>query len=359
MFQTGFDEPLLTAMYVDKKLAGIAAVQTLSRLNRAYPGKCEVCVLDFANNEGDVADAFAKYYRTTLLAGETDPNKLHDLIAVMEGYEVYAGSDVERVVRRFLEGAERPLLDPTLDACAARYMELEVGEQIAFKSAAKNFVRTYQFLAMILSSSNAAWEKMSIFLHLLVPKLPSPPEEDLAEGILETVDLGSYRNAAREAIAILCADEDAVLSPVPTGSAAHPREPELDPLSEIVAAFNKSFGNIVWTEDDEVRRQIYTLPAQVAQDSAYRNAMKNSDAQNARTESDRILDEIIYKNLEDYLKVVQHMQSTPGFKERLRDFVFDTTYNGGGVPRVPEQYVPYAEQSREAADREDRFGKRS
>ena len=368
MFQTGFDEPLLTAMYVDKKLAGIAAVQTLSRLNRAYPGKREVCVLDFANNEGDVADAFAKYYRTTLLAGETDPNKLHDLIAVMEGYEVYAGSDVERVVRRFLEGAERPLLDPTLDACAARYMELEVGEQIAFKSAAKNFVRTYQFLAMILSSSNAAWEKMSIFLHLLVPKLPSPPEEDLAEGILETVDLGSYRNAAREAIAILCADEDAVLSPVPTGSAAHPTAPELDPLSEIVAAFNKSFGNIVWTEDDEVRRQIYSLPAQVAQDRAYRNAMKNSDAQNARTESDRVLQDIIYKNIEDYLKLILHMQSTPGFEDRLRDFVFDTTYNGGGVPRVPtlpydphepERYAPYAEQSREAADREDRFGKRS
>lgn len=359
MFQTGFDEPLLTAMYVDKKLAGISAVQTLSRLNRAYPGKREVCVLDFANNEGDVADAFAKYYRTTLLAGETDPNKLHDLIAVMKGYEVYEESDVERVVRLFLDGAERPLLDPTLDACAAHYMALEVRDRIAFKSAAKNFVRTYHFLAMILPFGNAAWEKLSIFLHLLVPKLPAPPEEDLAEGILETVDLGSYRNAAQDAIAILCADEDAVLSPVPTGSATRPREPELDPLSEIVAAFNKSFGNIVWTEDDEVRRQIYTLPAQVAQDSAYRNAMKNSDAQNARTESDRILDEIIYKNLEDYLKVVQHMQSTPGFKERLRDFVFDTTYNGGGVPRVPEQYVPYAEQSREAADREEGFGRRS
>lgn len=358
MFQTGFDEPLLTAMYVDKKLAGISAVQTLSRLNRAYPGKREVCVLDFANNEGDVADAFAKYYRTTLLAGETDPNKLHDLIAVMKGYEVYEESDVERVVRLFLDGAERPLLDPTLDACAAHYMALEVRDRIAFKSAAKNFVRTYHFLAMILPFGNAAWEKLSIFLHLLVPKLPSPPEEDLAEGILETVDLGSYRNAAQDAIAILCADEDAVLSPVPTGSATRPREPELDPLSEIVAAFNKSFGNIVWTEDDEVRRQIYTLPAQVAQDSAYRNAMKNSDAQNARTESDRILDEIIYKNLEDYLKVVQHMQSTPGFKERLRDFVFDTTYNGGGVPRVPEQYAPYAEQSREAADREEGFGRR-
>ncbi|EJP33117.1 hypothetical protein HMPREF1147_1833 [Selenomonas sp. FOBRC9] len=242
-----------------------------------------------------------------------------------------------------------------------------MGEQIAFKSAAKNFVRTYQFLAMILSSSNAAWEKMSIFLHLLVPKLPAPPEEDLAEGILETIDLGSYRNAAREAIVILCADEDAVLSSVPTGSAAHPTARELDPLSEIVAAFNKSFGNIVWTEDDEVRRQIYSLPVQVAQDRAYRNAMKNSDAQNARTESDRVLQDIIYKNIEDYLKLILHMQSTPGFEDRLRDFVFDTTYNGGGVPRVPtlpydphepERYAPYAEQSREAADREEGFGRR-
>jgi len=362
MFQTGFDEPLLTAMYVDKKLSGIAAVQTLSRLNRAYPGKREVCVLDFANNEGDVADAFARYYRTTLLAGETDPNKLHDLIAVMEGYEVYTESDVERVVRLFLEGAERPLLDPTLDACAARYMGLEVRDQVAFKSAAKNFVRTYNFLAMILPSGNIEWEKLSIFLHLLVPKLPAPPEEDLSEGILETVDLGSYRNAARDAIAILCADEDAVLSPVPTGSPAHLQEPALDPLSEIVAEFNKAFGNIAWTEDDEVRRQIYTLPARVAQDEAYRNAMRNSDAQNARAESDRALTSIIFGDTDAYLKLVRQVQADPRFADRLKDFIFDMTYRRGGVPDAPKflgethataPYAPYAEQSGEATARED------
>lgn len=105
MFQTGFDEPLLQTMYVDKPLYDIAAVQTLSRLNRAYPGKDEVYVLDFANKTSVIEEAFSKFYRTTILSGETDPNKLYDLITIMEEYQVYDDSDVEKLVDLFLSGA--------------------------------------------------------------------------------------------------------------------------------------------------------------------------------------------------------------------------------------------------------------
>lgn len=104
-FQTGFDEPLLQTMYVDKPLYDIAAVQTLSRLNRAYPGKDEVYVLDFANKTSVIEEAFSKFYRTTILSGETDPNKLYDLITIMEEYQVYDDSDVEKLVDLFLSGA--------------------------------------------------------------------------------------------------------------------------------------------------------------------------------------------------------------------------------------------------------------
>lgn len=96
MFQTGFDEPLLQTMYVDKTLYDIAAVQTLSRLNRAYPGKDEVYVLDFANKTSVIEEAFSKFYRTTILSGETDPNKLYDLITIMEEYQIYDDKDVEK-----------------------------------------------------------------------------------------------------------------------------------------------------------------------------------------------------------------------------------------------------------------------
>ena len=150
MFQTGFDEPLLQTMYVDKPLSDIAAVQSLSRLNRAAPGKDEVYVLDFANKAETIEKAFSRFYRTTILSGETDPNKLYDLISLMEDYQVYDHSDVEKVVDLFLSGGERDRLDPLLDSCVVLYDQLETEDQIQFKSAAKAFVRTYGFLGSIL-----------------------------------------------------------------------------------------------------------------------------------------------------------------------------------------------------------------
>nr|HDM59795.1 type I restriction endonuclease subunit R [Bacillota bacterium] len=193
-FQTGYDEPLLHTMYVDKQLAGIKAVQTLSRLNRAHPQKSDTFVLDFMNDADTIMKAFSDYYRTTILSEETDPNKLHDLKATLDGYQVYGWSQVEHLVELFLGGADRDKLDPILDACVAVYNnDLDEDEQVDFKGKAKAFVRTYQFLASILPYTNAEWEKLSIFLNFLTPKLPVPKEDDLAKGILETIDMDSYR----------------------------------------------------------------------------------------------------------------------------------------------------------------------
>ena len=135
------------------------------------------------------------------------------------GYQVYDDSDVEKLVDLFLSGAERDRLDPILDACTAVYKQLELDDQIKFKSAAKSFVRTYGFLGAILPYGNVDWEKLSIFLNLLIPKLPSPRDDDLSEGILQTIDLSSYRNEAQEAIAIKLEDADAEIAPVPAGKA--------------------------------------------------------------------------------------------------------------------------------------------
>lgn len=346
MFQTGFDEPLLQTMYVDKPLSDIAAVQTLSRLNRAAPGKDEVYVLDFANKAETIEKAFSRFYRTTILSGETDPNKLYDLISLMEGYQVYDHSDVEKVVDLFLSGGERDRLDPLLDSCVVLYGQLETEDQIQFKSAAKAFVRTYGFLGSILPYGNAAWEKLSIFLNLLIPKLPSPQTDDLSEGILSTVDLDSYRNEAREAVAIRLEDEDAEIAPVPTGKVGHIVEPEMDPLSHIISEFNGMFGNIQWNDADNVQRQLLQIPAMVSRDEKYRNAMKNSDEQEARTESERALQQAIFSIMADNMELFKQFQDNPSFKKWLTDMVFNLTYNKEGksyeVPgncqySIPEQ----------------------
>lgn len=340
MFQTGFDEPLLQTMYVDKPLYDIAAVQTLSRLNRACPGKDEVYVLDFANKTATIEEAFSKFYRTTILSSETNPDKLHDLINVIESYQVYDSDDVEHVVDLFLNGAERDRLDPLLDPCVSIYNELEVDDQIEFKSAAKSFVRTYGFLGAILPYGNVEWEKRSIFLNLLIPKLPSPCEGDLSEGILSAIDLDSYRNEAQEAVDIKLEDEDAEIDPVPAGIVGHITEPELDPLSEIISEFNDLFGNIQWNDADNAQRQILQIPTMVSRDKKYQNAMRNSDEQEARTESERALQNVIFSIMSDNMELFKQFQDNSSFKKWLTNMVFNQTYNKQGKPLEAPDNVP-------------------
>ena len=332
MFQTGFDEPLLHTMYVDKMLYDIKAVQTLSRLNRCHLKKYDTFVLDFANKPEIIEESFSRYYRTTILSGETDPNKLYDLVATMEGYQVYSGDDVEHLVNLYLNGADRDKLDPTLDACTALYKQLETDDQIKFKSAAKAFCRTYGFLGAILPYGNADWERLSIFLNLLIPKLPSPREDDLSQGILEAIDLESYRNEARESISIKLEDSDSEVAPVPAGKVGHIIEPEMDLLSVILSDFNNMFGNINWNDADNVRRQILEIPAMVSRDEKYQNAMKNSDEQSARLESERALQQVIFAIMADNMELFKQFQDNPSFKKWLSDLVFNLTYNKEGKP---------------------------
>lgn len=357
MFQTGFDEPLLHTMYVDKMLCDIKAVQTLSRLNRCHPMKHDTFVLDFANKPAMIEQSFSRYYRTTLLSGETDPNKLYDLIATMEEYQVYSTDHVEKLVDLYLNGAERDRLDPILDACTAVYKNLDTEEQIKFKSSAKSFCRTYGFLGAILPYGDADWEKLSIFLNLLIPKLPSPRDDDFSEGILDVIDLDSYRLEAQESMSIKLEDADAEVAPVPAGSAGHIVNPEMNLLSIILNDFNDMFGNIDWKEPDNVRRQIIAIPDMVAKDEKYQNAMKNSDKQNARMESERALQQVIFSVMADNMELFKQFQDNPSFKKWLSDMVFNMTYepNAGSkivkypepqttMSMVAEDTVPYGEK---------------
>jgi len=332
-FQTGYDEPLLHTMYVDKQLAGIKAVQTLSRLNRAHPQKSDTFVLDFMNDADTIMEAFSDYYRTTILSEETDPNKLHDLKATLDGYQVYGWSQVEQLVELFLGGTDRDKLDPILDACVAVYNnDLDEDEQVDFKGKAKAFVRTYQFLASILPYTNAEWEKLSIFLNFLTPKLPAPKEDDLAKGILEAIDMDSYRVEMREALKISLPDEDGEVGPVPTSGGGRKPEPELDKLSNIIKTFNDLFGNIEWKDADRIRQVIAEeLPAKVAADKAYQNAMRNSDKAAARLEHDRALQKVVISMLADHTELFKQFSDNPSFKKWLSDTIFGVTYEEAGL----------------------------
>jgi type I restriction enzyme R subunit len=324
-FQTGYDEPLLHTMYVDKPLSGIKAVQTLSRLNRAHPEKHDVFVLDFQNNTETITAAFSDYYRTTVLSEETDPNKLHDLKTALDNAQVYSPEQVQTLVDLFLSDAKRDKLDPILDTCVAVYKEqLDEDGQVDFKGKAKAFVRTYDFLASIIPYTNREWERLSIALNLLIPKLPAPKEEDLSKGILEAIDMDSYRVEKKAAMKIALPDDNAEIGPVPIEGGSHKREPELDRLSNILKAFNDNFGTL-FTDADRVGRRIKEdIAPKVAADPAYQNAKKNTPNA-ARIEHDKALAKAMLTLLKDDTQVYKQFVENESFHRFVTDMVYSIT----------------------------------
>ena len=329
-FQTGYDEPLLHTMYVDKTLSGIRAVQTLSRLNRSHPKKHDVFVLDFMNDTDAIQDAFSDYYRTTILSDETDPDKLHDLKADLDGYQVYSDERIDELVELYLDGADRDRLDPILDSCVATYVsELDEDGQVDFKGKAKGFCRAYAFLSQVLPYGDVGWEKLSIFLNFLVPKLPAPVEEDLSKGILEVIDMDSYRVEKQAAESILLADEDAEIYPAPATGGGYIAEPDLNPLSAILEQFNRMWGT-EFTDADQVGQLIAGIPERVEAEQAYRNARQYSDEANARVEHDRVLEHVLIEMLQCSTELYKEFSENESFKRWLMDMSFNATYQ----PRV-------------------------
>ncbi len=323
-FQTGYDEPLLHTMYVDKPLAGIKAVQTLSRLNRAHPQKRDCFVLDFQNNSEAITFAFQDYFRTTLLAEETDPNKLHDLKAALDAAQVYTPEQVNRFVALFLSDAERDQLDPILDACVPAYKALDEDGQVDFKAKAKVFCRTYSFLSSIIPYSNAEWEKLSILLNLLLPKLPAPIDEDLSKGILEAIDMDSYRVEKKAVLKIALVDEDAEIEPVPTDASGHKPEPEMDRLSNILKTFNEQFSTL-FTDTDRVAKRIRDdIVPRVAADPGYQNAMANTP-HTARMAHDLALGKVMQILLRDDTQVYKQFVENESFRRFIGDMVYELT----------------------------------
>lgn len=307
-FQTGYDQPLLHTMYVDKQLSGVKAVQTLSRLNRCHPKKQYTFVLDFANDPEMIQKAFQDYYKTTVLVGESDVNKLNDLTETIEGFCFYTQDDVDRVVELKLTGNDddRPAMDAVLDGVTERFKEeLNEDEQIVCKSGIKNFNRCYPYFSSIMPFESAEWEKQYIFYSLLVKKLPKLKIDDFTEGLIDNIDFDKYRIVKEEERQIVLENENAEVAPVPVGHGTGKPVPEMEALSTIVKDFNELFGNIDWKNRDEVQRQINELPARIASSVDFANAVKNGDSQVAQITFNDDMIAIVAAMLEEKTEFVQ------------------------------------------------------
>ncbi len=229
------------------------------------------------------------------------------------------------IVELFLGGADRDKLDPILDTCVAVYVDrLDEDGQVDFKGKAKVFCRTYSFLSSVIPYSNAEWEKLSILLNLLTPKLPAPEEEDLSMGILEAIDMDSYRVEKKAAMKIALADNGAEIEPVPTDVHGHKSEPELDRLSNILKTFNEQFGTL-FTDTDRVAKRIRDdIAPKVAAAVAYQNAKENTP-HTARMAHDQALAKVMQHLLKDDTQVYKQFVENDSFKRFVGDMVYAIT----------------------------------
>ncbi|MEA1945271.1 MAG: type I restriction endonuclease subunit R, partial [Euryarchaeota archaeon] len=326
-FQTGFDQPLLHTMYVDKKLGGVHAVQTLSRLNRTHPDKEDTMVLDFANEAEEIRKSFQPYYEATLLTEQTDPNKLYDFERMLNDYHIFGRSDVDSFASVYFskKGKQEKIhaiLNPVID----RYLGRDEDERYDFKDHLVSYVRLFAFLSQIITFTDADLEKLYQFSRHLLQKLPVPRDK-LPVEITENINMDSYRIQQTSSGAIMLMGEDGELQPISELGTGRSSEEELAPLSEIVHYMNEHYGT-EFTDVDKVKyfaedmeRRLTGNDALVMASNPDINSRENFRLAFNEFFSDT-LEGMIDSNFEIYKKVVDDEE----FGELFRAVMFDRTY---------------------------------
>lgn len=337
-FQTGFDQPLLHTMYVDKKLSGLQAVQTLSRLNRSHPAKHDTFVLDFFNEAEEIKEAFEPYITSTILSEATDPNKLNDLESDLEVLAVYTPEDVDRFFEALINDKGREVSDPQLDALATIFNDFSDDQKVEFKSKAKVFTRTYDYLSKIIDFEKEYWEKLYWLLKNLIPKLKIKETEDGEDDILETVDINSFRPSRGTKTKIYLSDDGAEIAPIPVeGESGVPKENEKDTLENIINEFNDRFGNIDWKEPDKVKKTLTKDIPQLMQDNKkLMRIVASSDTQNARITADKQLRDTMLGLMKSQTEIYKKFTGDDDFKQQYQEFIFDFLRNESGIENISQ-----------------------
>lgn len=319
-YQTGFDQPLLHTMYVDKKLGGVNAVQTLSRLNRSHPEKQDTFVLDFANTADEIAKAFKPYFENTILGESTDPNKLFDLQEALDSYQVYSRDQVKEYSDHILANATIDQLHTILGEASGVFKnELEEEQRADFKAKVKTYVRLYIFLSQIVAFENAYLERLYIFLNHLQNKLTIGGTE-MPIDILDNINMDSYR-LQLEASTNISMEQGEDLKPIPTEMRGGLSNPEIDKLSNILQTFNERYGT-EFEDSDKVRQMAENIAQDVAKNEELITSIKYSDDQNARITSDKIVGDELLKHITTNFDLYKLYSDNKEFREDFSAMMF-------------------------------------
>ena len=323
-FQTGYDQPLLHTMYVDKVLTDVKAVQTLSRLNRCHPKKRDTFVLDFANEADDIQKSFQRFYKTTILSKESDPNKLNELLMQIEEANIYTEEEVRELNEKYWSNAPRETLDPIVNKAVERFKALDENMQITTKSSIKGFLRTYPFIAAVMPFKSTEWEMLDTYFSLLVHKLPKLTGEDFTEGLIESIDFDKYRLIKNDEKKIELENKNSEIAPIPVGTAQGPQEPDLVKLSDILNEWN----NLHFTNMEKAKEQLEELPERLCADETFVNAAKNSNRETAMQQCAASLMMIVAGMLNENTEFCRYYLDNPDFMAAINQRVFDSVYSG-------------------------------
>ena len=329
-YLTGFDQPKLTAMYVDKKLQGVLAVQALSRLNRAADklGKKteDLFVLDFFNSTEDMKDAFDPFYTATSLNKATDVNVLHEIKAILDDVGVYEWSEVEDFVDKYFKKVDAQLLSPIIDVAADRFnfqLELEDSEKADFKIKVKQFVKIYGQMASILPYEVVNWEKLFWFLKFLIPKLIIVDGSiDALDELLNSVDLSTYgleRVKLNSSIGL--DDSETELDPQnPNPRGAHGTDKEEDPLDLIINSFNERWFQGWEATPEEQRVKFVSLAKSIQAHPDYlEKYSENADVQNREIAFKKIFDDVMAQQRKIELDLYKKVTQDDSFRIAMQD----------------------------------------
>lgn len=326
-YQTGFDQPLLHTMYVDKSLNGVAAVQTLSRVNRIANNKSDTLILDFANETDTILKAFEPYYKATYLEEGTDPHKLYELQDKLLDYQIFDMDDVDEFVNAYLKGSKQPELHYILDQVKKEFMKLEKDSQVGFKKAMRRYQNIYSFLSQLMPFSDVNLEKLFIFNKYLIKKLPTI-NGPLPMIVLEDVDMDSYKVVDKGETSIDLSGGEG-LKP-PSGGDTGFREEEKAKLSQIIQDLNDAFSTD-FTDDDRVFLE--RVKDNLLGNEELVKKMEHNSPENVLAVFDKYFNQemtgLLNSNMDFYKRVVDNEK----LRDKLKIALFNLLYEEFGKER--------------------------
>ncbi len=325
-YQTGFDQPMLQAMYLDRRVNGVTAVQTLSRLNRHPPGKDAVVVIDFENQAETIREAFQKYYDRIQLRSEVDPNTLYNIRTDLAEYRLYTETLVDDFCRvrlsRQKDEVKLPKLHAMTDPIVAQFKALDEDGRADFKSKMRDYVKCYALLSQLISFRDPRIEKFYQFARFLAPKLPGRGEP-LPVEILEQVDMGRYKPAKLTDEKLPLERGTVEIEPRNYGVGAGANQGEKEALSKIVEELNQMFGTEFGKEDEVVIQQLET---RLGADAVLAQQMKSGSRDAARLSFEQVAHDMLFDLIDSNFRFYKKVQDDEHVSKALFDRLFDRYY---------------------------------